>query len=62
MLLTCVFALKIGIPRRIYRYIVQYIKVNTTQEQAAGGGGGGVVRAIRTWVWVFISIYNLASS
>lgn len=40
MLLTCVFALKIDIPRRIYRYIVQYIKVNTTQEQAGVGGGG----------------------
>lgn len=60
MLLTCVFALKIDIPRRIYRYIVQYIKVNTTQEQAEVGGGG--VKGIRTWVWVFISIYNLASS
>lgn len=59
MLLTCVFALKIDIPRRIYRYIVQYIKVNTTQEQAGVGGG---VKGIRTWVWVFISIYNLASS
>lgn len=58
MLLTCVFALKIDIPRRIYRYIVQYIKVNTTQEQAAGGGGGDCEGD----PYVGVGVYKLASS
>lgn len=43
---TCVFALKIDIPRRIYRYIVY--KSKHDQEQAGVGSG---------WVFLGVSVY-----